>query len=595
MIEAQALTRRFGDVVAVDRLALRVPEGTILALLGPNGAGKTTTVRMLAGLLAPSAGTAVVAGCDVCADPTGVRAQVGLVTDVPGLYEQMTAPAYLDFFGWLYGIDATTRARRIDELLGAFDLTAHRRQKMAGYSRGMKQKVALARALLHEPAALFLDEPTAGLDPITARAVRELILGLKQASRSIILCTHDLDEAERLADEVAIMGHGRIIASDTPAALRAGASPDTLVRVELAAPCPPALAVLAELDGVAAPAAGQAALLLEYRTARPRAVNPQAIARLLAVGAQVVAVTCTTRTLEDVYVAAVGQAAPLAAGTAGSDDNPEGDRRVRRPASTAPTPVPDRAGCRAPAVPGTLAALLLIGRRGAGEAFRDRMTLLMSLFTAFAFPAVMVLTALRPLGVGMAGTRPEEELGLVLAAYLLMVGLLPSGSAVGIAAGQFAGEKEQGNLAPLLAAPASNVAIFGGKVLGAVLPALALSLVAEGVYLVGLVVAGGADRLRLVPPALALTLLALVPVASVFAAIVASLISSRVRTYNAAQQLAGLVLLPFWGVLFGAAFRMHEWGPWALLAAVVGLIAVDVALTLVAAATWRREEVLAHR
>jgi len=307
VIEAHGLTRHFGAFVAVDSLSLRVPDGAILALLGPNGAGKTTTVRMLAGLLGPSAGEATVAGCDVRRDPAGVRARVGLVTDAPGLYEQMTVPAYLDFFGALYGLDPTTRARRAAELIAFFDLGAQRRERMVGFSKGMKQKVALARALLHEPAALFLDEPTSGLDPLSARAVRDLIIDLKAANRTIILCTHDLDEAERLADTVAIVRAGRLVASDTPAALRAAATADTLVRIVLAAPHPGAREALGGLAGLALldEAAGAA---LAYRTADPVAINPQAIGRLVAAGAAIVAVECTTRTLEDVYAAALGGA-----------------------------------------------------------------------------------------------------------------------------------------------------------------------------------------------------------------------------------------------------------------------------------------------
>jgi ABC-2 type transport system ATP-binding protein len=317
MIEAAGLTRRFGDFTAVDRVSLRVPGGAILALLGPNGAGKTTTVRMLAGLIAPSDGQATVAGCDVRGDPAGVRARVGLVTDLPGLYEQMTAPAYLDFFGGVYGLPADARRRRIDELLGFFDLAAHRRERMAGFSKGMKQKVALARALLHQPTALFLDEPTSGLDPLASRAVRDLIRDLRGSNRSIILCTHDLDEAERLADEVAIIQHGRIVVSDTPAALRAGASPDTLVRIDLAASHPATIGILADLGLAAlAPVAGangaHGANTIAYRTPRPREVNPQVIARLAAAGAQIVAVDCETRTLEDVYAATVGREAAAA-------------------------------------------------------------------------------------------------------------------------------------------------------------------------------------------------------------------------------------------------------------------------------------------
>ncbi len=310
MIKAEGLTRRFGTFTAVSHLSLSVPDGTILALLGPNGAGKTTTVRMLAGLLAPTSGAAMVAGYDVRADPSAVRARVGLVTDVPGLHEQMTLPAYLDFFARIYGLERIDRGRRIDELIAFFDLDGHRAERMVGFSKGMKQKVALARALLHEPKALFLDEPTSGLDPLASRAVRELIVGLKRANRGIILCTHDLDEAERLADQVAIMRQGRIVARDAPAALRAHASPDTAVRVELVSPCPAALSALAAVSGVLEPTcmssentAGTA--LLEYRTAQPTSVNPRVIARLVAAGAEIVSVTCATRTLEEVYADAM--------------------------------------------------------------------------------------------------------------------------------------------------------------------------------------------------------------------------------------------------------------------------------------------------
>src|SRR5260370_42662527 len=148
MMLARGLGRRFGSLVAVDDIWLRVADGTLLALLGPNGAGKTTTVRMLSGLLAPSEGTASVAGCNVARHPAQVRARVGLVTDVPGLYDQMTPEAYLEFFGRLYGLDKDVLAARTNELLRMFDLHERRSVRMATFSRGMQQKVALARALL---------------------------------------------------------------------------------------------------------------------------------------------------------------------------------------------------------------------------------------------------------------------------------------------------------------------------------------------------------------------------------------------------------------------------------------------------------------
>jgi ABC-2 type transport system ATP-binding protein len=310
MIEARGLRREFGSVLAVDDISLIVPEGTILALLGPNGAGKTTTVRLLAGLLAPTAGTASVAGCDVRTAPAAVRSRVGLVTDTPGLHDQMTPIGYLNFFGRVYGLHADARGQRIEELLDLFDLQEFGRTRMAGFSRGMQQKVALARALLHEPEVVFLDEPTAGLDPLAARTVRELIVGLKHASRSIVLCTHDLDEAERLADRVAILAHGRIVASDNPAALRANASQQTLVQILLAAPCATATSIAEHVSGVSDPVLAQTPQgpLLVYRTALTQRTNPEVIAGLVGAGASIVSVTCTTATLEDVYATAVGSA-----------------------------------------------------------------------------------------------------------------------------------------------------------------------------------------------------------------------------------------------------------------------------------------------
>src|SRR5258708_868364 len=323
MIETPSLTRRFGTFTAVSQVSLRVPDGTILALLGPNGAGKTTTVRMLAGLLAPTEGNATIAGYDILRQPDPGPAPGGPGADTPGFVEPVKGSAYLDFFGSIYGMPAAERTRRIDELLEFFDLVEHRNEKMAGFSKGMKQKVALARALMHEPAVLFLDEPTAGLDPLAARAVRELIVGLKHSSRSIILCTHDLDEAERLADEVAIIRQGQIVAHDTPAVLRRQATGETRVRGEFADSCPLALEALAVLPDVHTPrfirggngietsspsADGNEPQVLEYTTTLPKVVNPQLLSRWITPGEQAVSSTSETSSLENVSPSAMGDA-----------------------------------------------------------------------------------------------------------------------------------------------------------------------------------------------------------------------------------------------------------------------------------------------
>ncbi|MGH2510337.1 MAG: ABC transporter ATP-binding protein [Ktedonobacteraceae bacterium] len=317
MIEAQGLTRLFGNFVAVENVTFSVPDGAILALLGPNGAGKTTTVRMLAGLLAPTEGEANVAGYNIRRESDALRASVGLVTDAPGLFEQMRLFDYLDFFGKVYGMPVDKRTRQIEHLLEFFDLTAQRRKKLVGFSKGMKQKVALARALIHDPPVLFLDEPTSGLDPLAARSVRELINELKHSKRSIILCTHDLDEAERLADTVAIMRQGHIVACDTPTVLRAQATGETRVEIEFADATSVVLDELGKLANlrlprwlIEGPNATQAPSKLEYYTAQPRSVNPQVLALLVKSDAQVVSMTCETRSLEDVYASAMGVDVP---------------------------------------------------------------------------------------------------------------------------------------------------------------------------------------------------------------------------------------------------------------------------------------------
>ena len=557
MIRARGLGRQYGSFVAVHDVSLDVADGTLLALLGPNGAGKTTTVRMLAGLLAPTSGSARVAGCDVTSDPAGVRVRVGLVTDVPGLYEQMTPRAYLDFFGWLYGLDAAVRAKRIDALLEMFELDARQADRMVTFSRGMQQKVALGRALLHEPAVLFLDEPTAGLDPLAARAVRELILSMKHARRSIVLCTHDLDEAERLADQVAILHGGRIVALDAPADLRRLASPETVVRVTLAPPFPET-----------APSG-----MLEFSTPTPLETNPRVIAELVSAGAQVVSVTCNTPSLEDVYASAVN------GHTFRFETNRDDDRSLSEESSSAHAPPPD-----------DVAALWLIARRAAVESLNDRLTRLMNVFFAFVAPLVLLAVVVRPVA-SQAGDLATS----LLAFYLLVIGMMPAVGAVGIAAGQFAGERERGVLTPLLASPASNVAIFGGKVLGSILPPVLYSAIAQLIYLAGIAVLLGPERLGQLPAGLVLTTLVLVPAATCLAAIVGTLVSSRVRTYNAAQQIAGILLIPVWAGLFGLAIRLQEWGNVGLLLTVAVLVLLDVALVRVAAATWRREEVLSQR
>ncbi|HEY5984471.1 MAG TPA: ABC transporter ATP-binding protein [Anaerolineales bacterium] len=220
MIETTGLGKRFGDFWAVDGVSLRVDNGQILALLGQNGAGKTTTVRMLSALLVPTTGSARVAGYDVVHQHAEVRALVGVLTEQHGLYVRMTAIEYLDFFGRLHHLGESQRIARIAYLLDYFGLAAASSRRIGEYSKGMRQKLALARALIHEPPVLLLDEPTSAMDPESARLVRDEIARLRSDDRTIVICTHNLAEAESLADTVAIIYRGQLLVQGTLDELR---------------------------------------------------------------------------------------------------------------------------------------------------------------------------------------------------------------------------------------------------------------------------------------------------------------------------------------------------------------------------------------
>lgn len=211
MIKTQELTKNFDDFTAVNHVNLNVHAGQILALLGPNGAGKTTTVRMLSSILRPSSGWAKVAGYDVYTQSSEVRKMVGVLTEHHGLYGRMNANEYLIFFGELYGYSRPQVLNKINPLLEQLGMDQHRKKRLGEYSKGMRQKLALVRALIHEPPVLLLDEPTSAMDPESAMIVRSTIKSLSNKDRTIILCTHNLVEAEELCDQIAVIQEGTII------------------------------------------------------------------------------------------------------------------------------------------------------------------------------------------------------------------------------------------------------------------------------------------------------------------------------------------------------------------------------------------------
>jgi ABC-2 type transport system ATP-binding protein len=302
---ATGLGRRFGDRWAVRDVSLSVRRGEVLGLLGPNGAGKTTTVRMLTALIEPSEGTATVDGFDVRERPDDVRARVGILTETPGLYDNLSATANLDFFGRLYGLDAGARAERIERYLRLFGLWDRRDDVAGTFSKGMKQKLAIARALLHDPSVVFLDEPTAALDPEAAFVVREAIEQLRRAGRTIVLATHNLDEADRLCDRIAFV-RGGLVRVDSPAALRGALGVRGLtIRLGTSASAGQIAAVRA-IDGVAGTESTDG--LLRVGAGDPEAIAPAVVRALVGSGADVIELRPERTSLERIYFEVMGVA-----------------------------------------------------------------------------------------------------------------------------------------------------------------------------------------------------------------------------------------------------------------------------------------------
>jgi ABC-2 type transport system ATP-binding protein len=300
MITAEGLTRCFGDHIAVDQLSLEIAEGEVFGFLGPNGAGKTTTVRMLTGLLAPTAGRAMVAGVDLCATPQRVRSLVGILTEHPGLYEKLSAWHNLQFHADLH--DLPRPHDPIEKYLRLLGLWERRFDPVGAFSKGMKQKLAIARALLHEPKVLFLDEPTSGLDPESAKTVRDFIAQLASERRTIFLCTHNLYEAEQLCTRIGLIKQ-RLIRVGSPQQLKRELYGRQIV-IDLKEPLSLAGEAL-QLSFVRSVQANSRQLFVELDD--PERHNPALIRRLLELGAQIQFVREHDRSLEEVYLELVAE------------------------------------------------------------------------------------------------------------------------------------------------------------------------------------------------------------------------------------------------------------------------------------------------
>jgi len=299
VLRTEGLTKRFGTLTAVDRVDLDVHEGEVFGYLGPNGAGKTTTLRLLCALIAPTSGGAEVAGYRLGRQDSEIRAAVGILTEQPGLYERQSAWDNLVFYATLYGLARPTAHAQAERFLRLMGLWDRRAEFVATFSRGMKQKMAIARAALHEPRILFLDEPTTGLDPDAAKTVREFIVALRGEGRTVFLCTHNLDEADRLCDRIAFFRH-HIIRIDTPDHLRAELYGRATEFRLMPSPRAEDLARVRAVEGVRDAHLENGSIIVEAPD--PLRTNPLLVRALLEGGAQIAFVTERKPHLEDVYL-----------------------------------------------------------------------------------------------------------------------------------------------------------------------------------------------------------------------------------------------------------------------------------------------------
>jgi ABC-2 type transport system ATP-binding protein len=299
VVRTEKLTKRFGDLTAVDGIDLDVREGEVFGFLGPNGAGKTTTLRLLCALIAPTSGTAEIAGFRLGRDDAQIRSAVGILTELPGLYERQSAWDNLVFFATLYGLPKPVANAQAEKYLRLMGLWERRKEPVVTFSRGMKQKMAIARAALHEPRVIFLDEPTTGLDPDAAKTVREFIVALRGEGRTVFLCTHNMDEADRLCDRIAFFRH-RVLRIAKPDELRAELyGRATEIRL-MPKPRAEDLVRVQAVAGVRDAHLENGSIVVA--SADPLLTNPLLVKALVDGGAHVAFVTERKAHLEDVYL-----------------------------------------------------------------------------------------------------------------------------------------------------------------------------------------------------------------------------------------------------------------------------------------------------
>nr|MDO8133050.1 ABC transporter ATP-binding protein [Candidatus Njordarchaeum guaymaensis] len=309
IIHVENLTRTFGKIVAVDHVSIDVKEGEIFGFLGPNGAGKTTTVRVLCSLLKPDEGKATIDGHDIVKEASTVRSVVGLLPEpeLSGLYERMTPIENLTFFARLYNMSERQIQNRVKELLDMMDLWGRRNDKVATFSRGMRQKLSIARAIVHDPKVLFMDEPTTGLDPAAAKSFREFLAKLcKQLNRTVFLCTHNLPEADMICDRIAIINRGQIAMVGETSELKKSLWKKRVFTITLLPGLDKSITEkISEISSVENVKLKRN--IIQYETEKPDESNPMIIQRIVESGGKIVTLQEERKTLEDIYMKIIGQ------------------------------------------------------------------------------------------------------------------------------------------------------------------------------------------------------------------------------------------------------------------------------------------------
>ena len=306
IIQVDSLSRRFGSVIAIDTVSFSVDEGEVFGVLGPNGSGKTTLVRLLNGVLLPDSGRACLFGKDVTKDGSYVRARTGVLTETPSLYERLTARKNLSFFGRFYGIPDADISERVKKSLSLMNLSDRADEPVGGFSKGMKQRLAIARALIHDPQVIFLDEPTSGLDPEASRQVDGIIRELaSDKGKTIFLCTHNLKEAQALCSRVAMISKGKILAQGTILELMDRIWKVTPVEMEfLTSPATEVLQAIREIDGITIGSVRENSLTLQVTD---KHLIPRVIRAAVSQGGELLSVTPRDYSLEEIYFAVQAQ------------------------------------------------------------------------------------------------------------------------------------------------------------------------------------------------------------------------------------------------------------------------------------------------